>query len=148
MNAQHLFGLILISMNRSWSPHTLPIKTRPDEASTLLKALYTSAEISITSKATAITATTSRLITTSRFWSPHILPIKDWHVLESFTCLRVATTGSLGRSVVIYDVYQATVVLRLSFPVSIESLLTCNSTQDFLYAGSPLSPSIISSTSP
>ena len=54
-------------------------------------------------------------------------------MLESFTCLRVVT-GSLDRSVVIYDVHQATVVLRLSFPASIESL-TCNSTQDFLCAG-------------
>ena len=35
MNAQPLLVLILISMNRSWSPHTLPIKTRPDESSTL-----------------------------------------------------------------------------------------------------------------
>ena len=69
----------------------------------------------------------------TRSWSPHTLPIKDCHVLESFTCLRVAT-GSLDRSVVIYDIHQATVVLRLSFPASIESL-TCNSTQDFLCAG-------------
>ena len=38
MNAQRL--LLLISMTASsWSPHTLPIKTRPDESSTLLKAL-------------------------------------------------------------------------------------------------------------
>ena len=40
MNAQPLLVLILISMNTSWSLHTLPIKTRPDESSTLLKALY------------------------------------------------------------------------------------------------------------
>ena len=75
------------------------------------------------------------LITTNRSsWSPHTLSIKDCHVLESITpaFYRVAT-GSLDRSVVIYDVHQATVVLRLSFPASSQSL-TCNSTQDFLYA--------------
>ena len=74
------------------------------------------------------------LITTNRSsWSPHTLSIKDCHVLESFTpaFYRVAT-GSLDRSVVIYDVHQATVVLRLSFPASIQSLMTCNLTQDFL----------------
>jgi WD40 repeat protein len=70
-------------------------------------------------------------------WSPHTLPIKYCHVLESFAfaSYRVAT-GSLDRSVVIYDVHQATIVLRLSFPASIESL-TCNSTQDFLNAEGP-----------
>ena len=63
-----------------------------------------------------------------------MLSIKDCHVLESFTpaFYRVAT-GSLDRSVVIYDIHQATVVLRLSFPASIQSLIY-NSTQDFLYA--------------
>jgi len=38
--------------------------------------------------------------------------------------------------VVIYDVHQATVVLTLLFPASIDSLTICNSTQDF--CGSPL----------
>ena len=53
------------------------------------------------------------LIPTNRSsWSPHTLPIKDCHVLESFTpaFYRVATS-SLDRSVVIYDIHQATVVL-------------------------------------
>ena len=73
------------------------------------------------------------LITTNRSWSPHKLSVKDCRVLESFTpaFYRVAT-GSLDRSVVIYDVHQATVVLRLSFPASSQSL-NYNSTQDFLY---------------
>ena len=55
-------------------------------------------------------------------------------MLESFTpaFYRVAT-GSLDRSVVIYDIHQATVVLKLSFPASIQSLIY-NSTQDFRYA--------------
>jgi len=73
-----------------------------------------------------------------RSWSPHTLPIKGCQVLESFTSLRVVT-GSLDRSVAIYDVHQASIVLRLSFPASIESL-TCNSTQDFLCAGSSTGP--------
>ncbi len=40
---------------------------------------------------------------------------------------------SCGSTAVINDVHQATLVLTLSFPASIESLMTWNSTQDFLY---------------
>ena len=76
-----------------------------------------------------------------------MLPIKDCHVLESFTpaFYRVAT-DSLDRSVVIYDIHQSTVVLRLSFAASIQSL-TCNSTEDFLYAGGSTVSIYLSSSS-
>jgi hypothetical protein len=46
-----------------------------------------------------------------RILESHTLPIKDCHVLESFTVYRGAS-GSLDRNAVIYDVHQATVVLR------------------------------------
>jgi len=40
---------------------------------------------------------------------------------------------SCSFTAVIYDVHQTTLVLMLLFPASIQSLMTCNSTQDFLY---------------
>ena len=39
---------------------------------------------------------------------------------------------SCSFTAVIYHVHQTTVVLMLLFPASIQSLMTCNSTQDFL----------------
>lgn len=62
------------------------------------------------------------------------MPIKDSYVLDSLTTLRVLTC-SLDRTVVLYDVLQSQLCLRVSLPHALESL-TCNATQDLVCAGS------------
>lgn len=73
-------------------------------------------------------------LTPFRSWSAHTLPIKDMVVLDSVTTLRVLTC-SLDRTIVLYDVLQAQICLRVSLPQALESL-AINSTQDLLCAGS------------
>jgi len=51
---------------------------------------------------------------------------------------------SCGPTAVIYDVHQTTLVLMLLFPASIQSLMTCNSTQDFLYVRDSIDSRLIS----
>jgi hypothetical protein len=43
----------------------------------------------------------------------------------------------------VYDVHQETIVLTLSFSASIESVMTCNSTQDFLYVWNSIDSRLI-----
>lgn len=62
------------------------------------------------------------------------MPIKDSFVMDSLTTLRVLTC-SLDRTVVLYDVLQSQLCLRVSLPHSLESL-TCNANQDLVCAGS------------
>jgi WD40 repeat protein len=68
-----------------------------------------------------------------RTWSAHTLPIKDCVLFDTLTTLSVLTC-SLDRTLVLYDVLQAHVCLRLSLPHSLESV-TCNPTQDLICAG-------------
>ena len=53
----------------------------------------------------------------------------------------------LHRGDTVYDVYQATIVLTLSFSASIESVMTCNSTQDFLYVWDSIDSRLIGESS-
>jgi WD40 repeat protein len=68
-----------------------------------------------------------------RTWSAHTLPIKDCILFDTLTTTRVLTC-SLDRTIVLYDVLQAQVCLRVTLPQSLESL-ACNATQDLVCAG-------------
>lgn len=73
------------------------------------------------------------LVFNGRSWSAHTLPIKDCILFDTLTTTRVLTC-SLDRTIVLYDVLQAQVCLRVSLPHSLESL-ACNPTQDLVCAG-------------
>lgn len=68
-----------------------------------------------------------------RTWSSHTLPVKDCVLFDTLTTLRVLSC-SLDRTLVLYDVLQGQVCLRVSLPHSLESV-TCNPTQDLVCAG-------------
>lgn len=68
-----------------------------------------------------------------RTWSAHTLPIRDCILFDTLTTTRVLTC-SLDRTVVLYDVLQAQVCLRVTLPHSLESV-ACNVTQDLVCAG-------------
>jgi len=69
-----------------------------------------------------------------RSWSPHTLAIKDLLIQATFSTFRVFT-GSIDRSVVLYDVFSSSQLMRVSLDESVECL-SLNPTQDFLFAGS------------
>jgi len=98
------------------------------------------ASTSLYSNATSLGSSSGskRHIEPFRTWCPHTLPVTD------FTCIPVAqsysssvfriASVSLDQSVVLYDVFAGTVVLKTGLGVALESVCM-NHTEDYLFVG-------------